>query len=89
MDPFTCLSVATSIIQIADFGARIFATGQQIYRDGSITMHAEIVAAAEDLKQLNQRLRSVLSSPSDGRSALAEDEEVRPTLKHHTPASVD
>jgi hypothetical protein len=83
MDPFTSLGVATSVIQIADFGARLFSAGREIYRDGSLTMHAEIAAAAEDLKQLNQSLGSVLVSMPPMPSNLPEDEQVRKPLTHY------
>ncbi|KAI0914756.1 hypothetical protein F4823DRAFT_571536 [Ustulina deusta] len=74
MDPFTCLSLATSIITVVDFGTKLITTAQTIYRDGLTPGDDNVIIVARDLKRLNETLQSTIKSASDAPVALQEDE---------------
>ncbi len=80
MDPFTCLSLATSIITVVDFGTKLITTAQTIYRDGLTPGDDNVIIVARDLKRLNETLQSTIKSASDAPVALQEDEKVRYVL---------
>jgi hypothetical protein len=65
MDPLTALSVASSIIQIVDFGGRLFAlTTRTIRADGVIDGNADMELIVADLRVAAERLQKAAGSPS-------------------------
>jgi hypothetical protein len=80
MDPFTSLSLATSIIQIVDFGSKLIGKSHEIYKNGSIASIDQAKSAADDLKELTQTLVSKLESASASTFTLSGDELVSAAL---------
>ncbi|CRG90151.1 Valine--tRNA ligase [Talaromyces islandicus] len=58
LDPLTALSVATSVIQFVDFGAKLISKGKEIYKsaDGVLADHAEQAAISAKLADLTRAL---------------------------------
>ncbi|PLN76738.1 hypothetical protein BDW42DRAFT_198819 [Aspergillus taichungensis] len=69
LDPSTALSVATSVIQFVDFGAKLISKGREIYKsaDGVLADHAEQAAVASKLA----RLMRGLSISADASTSIA------------------
>lgn len=59
LDPFTSLSVATSVVQFIDFAAKLVSQAGEIYSsaDGITVEYAELDAVARNMVQLDQDLR--------------------------------
>ncbi|KAF2815966.1 uncharacterized protein BDZ99DRAFT_514589 [Mytilinidion resinicola] len=74
MDPFTSLSLATSIIQIVDFSLKLVSKGHDIYKNGSITSFDQAKSIANDLTGLTQSLTGPLDSISNSKAHLSDDE---------------
>ncbi|KAF2805600.1 uncharacterized protein BDZ99DRAFT_524565 [Mytilinidion resinicola] len=92
MDPFTALSLATSIVQIVDFGSRLVGRGREIYKKGSIASFDEAKSVAGDLKDLTRSLESVLESVStsgESESTLSADETKLKNLASETAKVAD
>jgi hypothetical protein len=64
MDPFTCLSLATSIIQIVDFGFELVGKGHKVYKNGSIASIDEARIVANNLKGVAETISHELNSVS-------------------------
>jgi hypothetical protein len=77
MEPFTALALATSIVQIIDFGAKLIGSGHQIYKNGSIASFEQAKCAAGDLQDITRSLASDLDkvSTSDCSVSISSDEE--------------
>jgi hypothetical protein len=62
MDPLTALSVATSVIQIVDFGSKLVSRASEIYRsaEGFSVSSSALKATTTDLKGLLVRLQDSL-----------------------------
>jgi hypothetical protein len=62
MDPLTALSVATSVIQIVDFGSKLVSRAGEIYRsaEGFSVSRSALKATTTDLKVLLVRLQDSL-----------------------------
>ncbi|KAH8702793.1 hypothetical protein GQ44DRAFT_596720, partial [Phaeosphaeriaceae sp. PMI808] len=92
MEPFTALSVATSIIQIVDFGARLVNNGHEIYKNGSIASFDQAKHAADELRDLTQSLGRTLASTSlsvHSASVLPNDEKKLRDLASETTKVAD
>lgn len=78
MDPLTSLSLATSIIQIADFGCKLTKKGYQIFKKGSTDSNDEIEQIAEGIKDLTLALSTSLTTASQASTtnALRQEEMV-------------
>ena len=80
MDPFTCLSIATSIIQIVDFGAKLVGKGREAYKNGSIASIDQARIVANNLKGVAEVLSRELNSVSTSAPELTDDQLVIYTL---------
>jgi hypothetical protein len=74
MDPFTCLSLATSIIQIVDFGFKLVGKGHELYKNGSIASVDQARIVANDLKGVAETLSRELNSVSTSAHKLTDDQ---------------
>lgn len=57
LDPVSALAVASNVIQFVDFTAKLISTGTEIYRNNSSVEHAELKAAAEQLRDLQLSMK--------------------------------
>jgi len=76
MDPFTALSVATSVLQIIDFGSKLLSVSYEIHQRGSLVGNDDVKFLAEDLRELNNTLLNSLKFTSTP-SSFSGDETVR------------
>jgi hypothetical protein len=86
MDPLTALSVASSVIQIVDFGGRLFAlTSRTIRADGVVDENVDLELIAADLRAAAERLHKIsrLKSPSSRTKPLTLAEE-QAAKRHET-----
>jgi hypothetical protein len=74
MDPFTCLSLATSIIQIVDFGSKLVGKGHEVYKNGSISSINQDKVVANDLKGVAEILSRELNLVSTSTLELTGDQ---------------
>lgn len=76
MEPLIALSLASNVIQIIDFSAKIVSEGQKIYRsaEGTIAENEEAEIVAKDLNQLNENLRRSLKD-SEHTQTLSDDDQ--------------
>lgn len=74
MDPFTCLSLATSIIQTVDFGSKLVGKGHEVYKNGSIFSIDQDKVVANDLKGVAEILSRELNSVSTSTPELTGDQ---------------
>ncbi|KAI9690930.1 MAG: hypothetical protein M1822_008550 [Bathelium mastoideum] len=74
MDPFTSLSLATSVVQIVDFCLKLVGKSHEIYKNGSITSFGQAKLVANDLKELVKSLANPLDSVSNPKLDLSDDE---------------
>jgi len=83
MDPFTCLSLATSIIQIVDFGSKLVGGSHEVYKNGSIASIDQARSVANDLKGVAEILSRDLNSVSTSTSELTHSQLViyKPMIK--------
>ena len=58
MDPFSALTVVTSVIIFIDFGGKLLVTGHDIHHavDGASTENVHIEQLTADLKSLSDKL---------------------------------
>jgi hypothetical protein len=59
MDPFSALSIATSVAQFVEFGCSLFSETRQIYKslDGATVSQVETSLAATRLLELSERMK--------------------------------
>lgn len=74
MDPFSALSIATSVVQFVDFGVKLISKSKELYRstDGVLADHAEQAAVATRLRELARLLTPPLPNTSLDKLSLAE-----------------
>jgi hypothetical protein len=62
MDPFSALSIATSVAQFVEFGCSLVSETRQIYKslDGATVSQVETSLAATRLLELSERMKSSL-----------------------------
>jgi len=92
MDPLTALLVASSVIQIVDFGGRLFAlTARTIRADGVIDENVDLELIAADPHAASGRLHRIsrLKSPSSSTRplTLADKQTAKRRKPHSTPYS--
>ena len=58
LDPLTAIGVASSIVQLLDFGSKVLVAGYGAYKavDGAIGEHLRLETICTDLEQLSSRL---------------------------------
>ncbi|KOS40917.1 hypothetical protein ACN38_g8216 [Penicillium nordicum] len=79
MDPFSALSLATSVIQFVDFATKLTSKGKELYRstDGILADHAEKSAISSKLSTLSKGLLSSLDGISATQRLSAAQEGLR------------
>lgn len=84
LDPFTSLSLATSIVQFVDFGSKIFAESVRIQRSASGTAPdiVDLQAATDQLKDISRQLERKTNVSSDSDKAIS-------TLAHLCQSEAD
>jgi hypothetical protein len=67
MDPFSALSLAGTIVQLADFGSKLLTSGVQLYRSstGALKAHEKLELITGDLQSVIIKLRGSSSIVSD------------------------
>jgi hypothetical protein len=77
LDPLTALSLAGTIVQLVDFGSKIFSTAYQLHRSstGALSVNEEIETVTSDLLALATKLRRSVYS-SDVLGCLTQDEQM-------------
>jgi hypothetical protein len=60
LDALTALSVASSIVQFVDFGAKLLSDTRELYKssDGCLIEHGEVAKVTTDLKELSLGLKA-------------------------------
>src|ERR1700722_10154766 len=60
MDPLTCLSVASNVLQFVDFSFKILSGTLELYEDGQLAVHEQTARAIKDLSNFSTQMhRSV------------------------------
>lgn len=75
LDPWTALTVASSVVQFVDFSIKIISKGNQYYKsaDGVLQQNAEHIATADAFRRLSYGLSRSLIALSQERK-LSDDE---------------
>ena len=73
MEPLSALSVASAVVQMVDFGAKLFSKSVELYKsaEGSLPVNVEISSIVEDLSQISAGL---VTSHGLKEEQLTEDE---------------
>ncbi|KAH7123067.1 hypothetical protein EDB81DRAFT_226172 [Dactylonectria macrodidyma] len=88
MDPFTSLSIATSVITIVDLAAKLIVTGREIHKSGSTLENEQAKCLSMDLRQLITTLHSTMKiAPSA--ETLRDEEQKLINLGDETAAVAD
>ncbi|MCJ1285389.1 hypothetical protein MMC26_004729 [Xylographa opegraphella] len=60
LDPFTALSLASTVLQFVDFGSKLIKEGSELYHsaDGASSANAELEKIAVNLKELTKKLET-------------------------------
>ena len=83
MEPLTALGLASNVIQLIDFGARIVSKSSELYKssNGRLIQHTDIATTCSDLERLTSKLsESIL--PHSVTTVLLEDELALYNLSH-------
>ena len=98
LDPLTALSVAGSIIQIVDFGSRLFAlTARTLESDGTSEANVDLGLVLNDLRVVSRGLERAYTSTNPVLVAQAAPTEHLPAERngsveysqHHTTKTID
>lgn len=89
LDPFTALSVASSVIQIVDFSSKLVSKGEEIRRNGSLVENDELERVTKDLQELNGSLLGWLHPDPPLIGCLTKDQSVSVSLVHLSFSSLD
>lgn len=75
MEPIAALSLASNVIQVVDFTARIVSKSSELYRssNGRLLQHTDIATTSSDLKRLTVNLSNSFA-PDSIPTVLSEDE---------------
>lgn len=57
MDPISAFSLAGTVIQFVDFGAKVVSRTRQLYQDGQLSVHKQAKYATEDLLDFSTKLQ--------------------------------
>ncbi len=58
LDPFTALSLASSVIQFVDFGVKLLNESAELYHPGSLLKHEDFETITNDLIDVNALLEN-------------------------------
>ena len=67
LDPFSAISLASSIVQFVDFGKRLVSEGRELYEsaDGALAKHVELEAIIKDIKLRSEKSVTVPGASED------------------------
>ena len=86
MDPLSALSLAGNIIQFVDFGARLFAEGQELYKSeaGKLKADEELELVINDLSALVRKIQKAVphNAPDVSQADLDEDKQELTTFEN-------
>jgi hypothetical protein len=86
MDPLSALSLAGNIIQFVDFGARLFAEGQELYKSeaGKLKADEELELVINDLSALVRKIQKTVphNAPDVSQADLDEDKQELTTFEN-------
>ena len=73
MEPLSALAVASAVVQMVDFGAKLFSKSVELYKsaEGSLPINVELSSIVEDLSQISDGL---VASHGLKEEQLTEDE---------------
>jgi hypothetical protein len=74
LDPLTALSLASSVVQFVDFGAKLISDGVELYEKGALSNHDELKQASRDLIYLTGELMSPSQATRSGFQSGPKDE---------------
>lgn len=86
MDPLSALSLAGNIIQFVDFGTRLFAEGQELYKSeaGRLKADEELELVINDLSALVRKIQKAVppNAPDMSQAISDEDKEQLTTFEN-------
>ena len=86
MDPLSALSLAGNIIQFVDFGAKLFAEGQELYKSeaGKLKADEELELVINDLSALVRKIQKAVphNAPDVSQADLDEDKQELTTFEN-------
>lgn len=65
LDPISALGIASNVIQLVDFTAKLVSVGTELYRNGALVEHTELKAAAKQLRDLKLSTEQSLNGVDD------------------------
>lgn len=76
MDPLSALSVASNVVQLVEFSAKLVSERQKIYKsaEGTVAENEEAETVTQDLNRLSDNLRHSLKN-SQTTASLSEDDQ--------------
>jgi hypothetical protein len=83
LDPFTALSLASSVVQFVDFGKKLLRDAGEIYDSGTVLRNQDFDASTKALKEINAALQSRPRPDNSGKGPLSIAEQVS------NPRSID
>ncbi|MCJ1251945.1 hypothetical protein MMC30_009183 [Trapelia coarctata] len=75
MDPFTALSLASSVAQLIDFGSKVILNAREIAHSGSSVSVEHLSIVTKDLVEINSSLEQQLKSRTDQGISLMKEEQ--------------
>jgi hypothetical protein len=57
MDPLSAFSLAGTLVQFIDFGAKVVSQTRQLYENGQLSIHAQAKYATDDLLDFSTKLQ--------------------------------
>lgn len=77
LDPWTSLSLATSIVQFIDFTAKLVSDSKDLYESGKTVQHADLETVFKDLKEVSNALQTRPKRATAFCAQLLDHEQVR------------
>ncbi|MCJ1360311.1 MAG: hypothetical protein MMC33_010316 [Icmadophila ericetorum] len=60
MDPVSAIGLASSVVQLVDFGSKLVSAGNELYKKGSLAEHVELQEIGEEFKKLSKNIQNSL-----------------------------
>jgi hypothetical protein len=58
LDPFTALSLASSVVQFVDYGTKLLNESAELYHTGTLLRHEDFETITKDLIEVNALLKT-------------------------------
>lgn len=81
MDPLTCLSVASNVVQFVDFTLKIYSETRQLYKDGQLEVHAQTAKATKDLSNFSKEMARPIRAEGENRGLTENEMELEAICK--------